>query len=97
MTSEITGACQPNSMRPFEVTFSFITSFERAVPMDNTSRRRLLGLIGEGDALFELHKTLGVAMERNGLKAAKSFAAYDFVLWIKANPPAGNRTDSVRS
>lgn len=31
------------------------------------------GLLGEGDALFELHKTLGVAMERNGLKAAKSF------------------------
>lgn len=25
------------SMRPFEVTFSFITSFERAVPMDSTS------------------------------------------------------------
>jgi RNA 2',3'-cyclic 3'-phosphodiesterase len=44
------------SMHPFEVTFSFITSFERAVPMDNTSRRRPLVLLGEGDALFELHK-----------------------------------------
>jgi RNA 2',3'-cyclic 3'-phosphodiesterase len=46
-------------MHPFEVTFPFITSFERAVPMDNTSRRRPLVLLVEGDALFELHKTLG--------------------------------------
>jgi 2'-5' RNA ligase len=61
------------SMRPFEVTFPFIKSFERAAMTTDIPHRRPLVLLGEGGALLQLHKILGAALERNGLKAAKNF------------------------
>jgi 2'-5' RNA ligase len=64
------------SMRPFEVTFRFIKSFEGAPQIDGRARRRPLVLLGEGDALLELHKILGAAMRKNGLRAAEHFTPH---------------------
>jgi len=69
------------SMRPFEVAFSFIKSFERAASMSDIPRRRPLVLLGEGDALLELHRILGAAMERYGLNAAPSFTPHMTLLY----------------
>jgi 2'-5' RNA ligase len=64
------------SMRPFEVTFPFIRSFERAALMNDTRRRRPLVLLGKADALFELHRILGAALGKNGLKTAEGFTPH---------------------
>jgi 2'-5' RNA ligase len=64
------------SMRPFEVTFRFIKSFEGAPPIDGRPRGRPLVLLGEGDALVEFHKILGAAMRKNGLRAAEHFTPH---------------------
>jgi len=64
------------SMHPFEVTFRFITSFEGTPPIDGRPRRRPLVLLGEGEALLELHKILGAAMRKNGLRAAERFTPH---------------------
>lgn len=62
------------SMHPFEMTFPFITSFERPA---NSRRRSPLVLLGQEDAsLVELHNVLGTAMEKNGLSAAQSFTPH---------------------
>src|SRR5260370_38954894 len=63
-------------MHPFEVTFRFITSFEGTPPIDGRPRRRPLVLLAEGDALSELHKILGAAMKKNGLRAAEHFTPH---------------------
>jgi 2'-5' RNA ligase len=64
------------SMRPFEVTFRFIKSFEGVPQTDGRPRRRPLVLLAEGDALSELHKILGAAMKKNGLRAAEHFTPH---------------------
>lgn len=61
------------SMRPFEVTFRFITGFASAPATNGRPRRCPLVLLGEGDALLELHKILGAAMKKNGLRAGEHF------------------------
>jgi 2'-5' RNA ligase len=64
------------SMQPFEVTFRFIKSFEGGPPVDGQPRGRPLVLLGEGEALLELHKLLGAAMRKNGLRAAEDFTPH---------------------
>jgi 2'-5' RNA ligase len=69
------------SMHPFEMTFRFITSFEGAPSINGEPRAQPLVLIAEGDALFELHKVLGVAMKKNGLRAAEHFVPHMTLLY----------------
>jgi 2'-5' RNA ligase len=61
------------SMRPVEVEFRLVQSFEGAPQKKD---RRPLVLLGEGDALRELYHNLGVAMTKNGLKAAEDFTPH---------------------
>lgn len=76
------------SMRPFEVTFPFIKSFERTALKNDIPCRRPLVLLGGGDALLELHELLGAAMEKNGLKAAKSLTPHMTLLYGSKPIPA---------
>jgi 2'-5' RNA ligase len=59
------------SMRPFEMKFRFVQSFE---PAPHKPDRQPLVLLGEGgDALANLFRTLGIAMTKVGLQAAAEF------------------------
>lgn len=64
------------SMPPFEITFRFVKSFEGAPAAGHRPRRRPLVLIGEGEALFEFHRLLGAALEKNGLRASARFTPH---------------------
>lgn len=64
------------SMYPFEMSFRFIRSFEGAPSLKGRPRRRKLVLLGEGDAVSELHKILGTAMGKNGLRTAEHFTPH---------------------
>jgi RNA 2',3'-cyclic 3'-phosphodiesterase len=66
-------AAEAVAMAPFEVTFRSITSFDGAPSLEGAPPRRPLVLLGESEALFELHKSLGAAMRRYGLKASDGF------------------------
>jgi 2'-5' RNA ligase len=63
-------------MHPFEITFPFVKSFEPAALLNGAWRRMPLVLLGKGDALFELHKILGAALEKNGLKTGEGFTPH---------------------
>src|SRR5262249_49430277 len=64
------------SVPPFEVTFRAIASFDGAPPREGAPPQRPLVLLGESEALFELHRSLGAAMRRFGLKAADGFTPH---------------------
>jgi RNA 2',3'-cyclic 3'-phosphodiesterase len=64
------------AMPPFEVTFRAIKSFEEGPPIGDRRRGRPLVLLGEGDALFDLHSALGGAMAKNGLRAEACFTPH---------------------
>lgn len=76
------------SLPPFDVTFQRIRSFEGAPPVDGRPRRRPLVLLGEGDGLFDLHKALGAAMARNGLRAGHRFVPHLTLLYGRELVPA---------
>lgn len=59
--------------RPFDLEFDSIMSFAGAPARDGQPRRRPLVILGRADALSDLHRTLGRAMQTNGLRAAASF------------------------
>lgn len=61
------------SMHPFQITLRLIKSFQGAPSSDGKPRNRPLVLLGEGHALLELHRLLGAAMRKNGLRAAEHF------------------------
>ena len=61
------------SMRPFEITCRSITGFKRPPSTGGKPRKRPLVLLGEGNGLSELHRILGTAMEKNGLRASDHF------------------------
>lgn len=67
--------------RPFEVEFHAIMSFAGAPPRDGRPRRRPLVMLGKSEALSDLHKTLGSAMQTNGLRAASSFTPHMTLLY----------------
>jgi 2'-5' RNA ligase len=75
------------SMHPFEMTFRFVKSFEDAPWIKGRSRRRPLVLLGEGVALLELRKSLGSAMEENGLRAAEYFTPHMTLLYGSKRMP----------
>ena len=66
------------SMRPVEVEFRCVRSFEGA---PQKKHRRPLVLLGEGDALTDLFYKLGAAMTRNGLTAAEEFTPHMTLLY----------------
>lgn len=59
--------------RPFDLEFDSIMSFAGTPARDGQPRRRPLVIMGRTDALSDLHRTLGRAMQTNGLRAAASF------------------------
>jgi len=69
------------SMRAFELAFPFLQSFGPTALEEDVARRRPLVLLGEGDALLELHAMLGAAMEKNGLKARPHFTPHMTLLY----------------
>jgi 2'-5' RNA ligase len=83
------------SMRRFEVTFRFIESFEGPPPTDARPYRRPLVLLGESDALLELHRVLGAAMERSGLRAAEDFTPH-MTMFYGAKPIARQAIEPFR-
>jgi RNA 2',3'-cyclic 3'-phosphodiesterase len=64
------------AMPPFEVTFRAIKSFDEGPPIGGKRRGRPLVLLGEGDALFDLHSALGGAMAKNGLRSEIHFTPH---------------------
>lgn len=64
------------AMSSFEVTFRAVKSFEEGPPIGGRRRGRPLVLLGEGDALFELHSALGGAMAKNGLRSEGCFTPH---------------------
>ncbi|HEX2114718.1 MAG TPA: 2'-5' RNA ligase family protein [Alphaproteobacteria bacterium] len=64
------------AMRRFEMTLYAVMSFERLPSADGRARKRPLVLLGESDALSELHEMLGAAMRKTGLRAAAGFAPH---------------------
>ncbi|WP_160113654.1 2'-5' RNA ligase family protein [Phyllobacterium salinisoli] len=83
-------AARAVSMRPFEVTCRSIMSFESA-----PSRKRPLVLLGESDPLLELHKCLGAAMKKNGLRTAEHFVPH-MTLSYGSKPVALQATEPIR-
>jgi len=69
-------AAEAVSLPPFEVTFRAITSFDGAPPAAGAERQHPLVLLGESEALFELHRRLVAAMRRYGLKASDGFVPH---------------------
>ena len=75
------------SLPPFEVEFDAVKSFEGAPSRDGKPRRRPLVMLGRGQALSDLHKTLGAAMEKNGLRATPSFTPHMTLLYGAKSVP----------
>lgn len=61
------------AMQRCEMTFQFIGSFDGVPLADGRPRKRPLVLLGESAAVRELHKLLGAAMEKIGLRATAHF------------------------
>ncbi|MFU0507695.1 2'-5' RNA ligase family protein [Pseudaminobacter sp. NGMCC 1.201702] len=76
------------SMHPFDVALHSITSFDRPLSINGGPQKRPLVLLGEGVALSELHKNLGAAMEKNGLRAAKRFTPHMTLFYGRERVPA---------
>jgi 2'-5' RNA ligase len=72
-------------MPSFEVTFGVIASFESMPRRDGRPPRWPVVFLGEGDGLFELHKTLGAAMERFGLTTVEHFVPH-MTLFYSSRP-----------
>jgi 2'-5' RNA ligase len=64
------------SMSWFEVKLRCIIGFEPPPSPDGRLRRRPLVLLGEGEGLFELHRLLGAALKKNGLRASGGFVPH---------------------
>jgi RNA 2',3'-cyclic 3'-phosphodiesterase len=83
------------SMPPFEVTFGSIKSFEGRPTSDGRPPRRPVVLLGEGNALFDLHEILGAAMRDNGLSAATHFVPH-MTLFYGSTPVRLQAIDPIR-
>lgn len=82
-------------MQPFDVTLHSIKSFEGTPFTDRGPRRWPLVLFAKGDGLFELHKALGRAMGRSGLKAAEGFVPHMTLLYGEKPMPL-QRIEPIR-
>jgi 2'-5' RNA ligase len=76
-----TQAARAVAMRPFAIAFRSVRSFERASSPDGGPGRRVLALLGSGEAVLELHRILGAAMVKNGLRAAPHFVPHMTLLY----------------
>lgn len=83
------------SMPSFEVTFGVIASFESMPRRDGRPPRWPVVLLGEGDGVFELHKTLGAAMERYGLKTVEHFVPH-MTLFYSSRPIRPQAIEPIR-
>jgi 2'-5' RNA ligase len=83
------------SLSPFEVTFRFITSLEGGPPRPGRPKRWPLVLLAEGEGLPELHKVLGVALRRYGLKAEEHFTPH-MTLFYGDKPIATQPIEPIR-
>ena len=83
------------SLHPFEMTFRFIKSFDGGPSTTGRPRRQPLVLLGEGDALLELHKALGAAMEKSGLRPAERFTPH-MTVFYGAKPVATEAIEPIR-
>ncbi len=64
------------SMSSFEVKLRCIFGFGPPLSPGGRLRGRPLALLGEGEGLFELHRLLGAAMKKNGLRAGGGFVPH---------------------
>ena len=69
-------AAKAISMSSFEVKLHCILRFESPPSQGGRLRKRPLVLLGEGEGLFELHRLLGAAMKKNGLRATGGFVPH---------------------
>ncbi|KXF78507.1 hypothetical protein ATN84_01555 [Paramesorhizobium deserti] len=88
-------AAKAVSMSPFEITCRRIMSFEGAPPAAGRQRRHPLVLVGESDPLLELHRILGAAMRKNGLRAAENFVPH-VTLFYGSKPVPLQPTEPIR-
>jgi 2'-5' RNA ligase len=68
-------------MPPFEATFRSVKSFERLQSFEGRPGRWPLVLLGEGDGLGALHRKLGAAMAKNGLRPGIAFTPHMTLLY----------------
>ncbi len=88
-------AAKAVSMGRLEVTLWSINSFEDPPWIKRSLRQRRLVLLGEGDDLFELHRTLGVAMKENGLRITDHFVPH-MTLSYGGKPVATQPIEPIR-
>lgn len=69
------------SMPPFEASFRSIRSFDRPPSLKGRPGRWPLVLLGEGDGLGALHRELGAAMAKNGLRPGIGFKPHMTLLY----------------
>lgn len=69
------------SMPPFEAIFRSIKSFQRLRSFEGRPGRWPLVLLGEGDGLGALHRKLGAAMAKNGLRPGIDFKPHMTLLY----------------
>ena len=69
------------SMPPFETTFHSVKSFDRLRSFKGNPGRWPLVLLGEGDGLGALHRKLGAAMAKNGLRPGLGFKPHMTLLY----------------
>jgi len=75
------------SMHPFEMTFRFLKSLGGAPPKRGKPRRLPLVLLCESDDVRKLHRILGTALERNGMRSTAHFLPHMTVLYGPESVP----------
>jgi 2'-5' RNA ligase len=88
-------AAKAVSMSPFEIKLHFIKSFAPAPSSNGRPRKRPLVLLAEADALFDIHRALGAAMKKNGMKTRDGFAPH-MTLSFGSKPIAMQAIEPIR-
>lgn len=82
-------------MPPFEAIFRSIKSFQRLPSFAGRPGRWPLVLLGEGDGLGALHRKLGTAMAKNGLRSGIDFKPHMTLLYGE-KPIAKQEIEPIR-
>jgi RNA 2',3'-cyclic 3'-phosphodiesterase len=69
-------AAETIAVPQFEVTFDRVASFAGRPPVGGKPARRPMVLLGRGGAILELHRLLGDAMRKTGLKTNEHFVPH---------------------
>jgi RNA 2',3'-cyclic 3'-phosphodiesterase len=75
------------SMPPFELTFRSVASFAGVPSTRDRARGRPLVLLGEGQDVFELHGSLGAALQKYGVRAVADFTPHMTLLYDQRSVP----------